>query len=273
VKATPVLVLRAAGTNCDAEAVHAFGKAGGLVEERRLAEVVEKPALLREAAILVFPGGFTFGDDVASGAVFAVKLRARLLPELLRAVENGRLVLGVCNGFQILVRAGLLPALTGPGVAGEATLGFNDSARFEDRWVTLEGTSDRCPWVRKGDLIDCPVAHGEGKFVPRDDGVLRRLREGDQVVVRYRMPDRADDGIFEPGRPAPGTYPFNPNGSVDDIAGICDPTGRVFGLMPHPERNALPWHHPGAAGRPRPERAGSGLRVFENAVRWAREHA
>jgi phosphoribosylformylglycinamidine synthase I len=262
-KAPPVLVLRAAGTNCDAEAVHAFGAAGGKVEERRLAEVVEKPALLREAAILCFPGGFTFGDDVASGAVFAVKLRARLLPELLRAVENGRLVLGVCNGFQILVRAGLLPALAGPGTPGEASLGFNDSARFEDRWVTLEGTSDRCPWVRKGDLIDCPVAHGEGKFVARDDGVLRRLREGDQVVVRYRMPEGT----------APGTYPANPNGSVDDIAGICDPTGRVFGLMPHPERNALPWHHPGAAQRPLPQRAGNGLRVFENAVRWAREHA
>jgi len=263
VKAPPVLVLRTAGTNCDAEAVHAFGKAGGRVEERRLAEVVESPALLREAAILVFPGGFTYGDDVASGAVFAVKLRARLLPELQRAVEDGRLVLGVCNGFQILVRAGLLPALGGRGVPGEAALGFNDSARFEDRWVTLEGTSDRCPWVRKGDLIDCPVAHGEGKFVPRDEGVLRRLREGGQVVVRYRMPEGA----------APGTYPHNPNGSVDDIAGICDPTGRVFGLMPHPERNALPWHHPGAASRTPPERAGSGLRVFENAVRFARENA
>ena len=274
-KAPPVLVLRAAGTNCDAEAVHAFGAAGGRVEERRLAEVVEKPALLREAAILVFPGGFTFGDDVASGAVFAVKLRARLLPELLRAVENGRLVLGVCNGFQILVRAGLLPALAGPGTPGEASLGFNDSARFEDRWVTLEGTSDRCPWVKKGDLVDCPVAHGEGKFVPRDDGVLRRLRENDQVVVRYRMPatHTPNQGLFGSEKPAPGTYPFNPNGSVDDIAGICDPTGRVFGLMPHPERNALPWHHPGAGRRPRPGGSGSGLRVFENAVRWAREHA
>ena len=271
-----VLVLRAAGTNCDAEAVHAFEMAGGRVEERRLDEAVAAPALLREAAILVFPGGFTFGDDVASGAVFAVKLRAHLLPALLRSVEEGRLVLGVCNGFQILVRAGLLPALAGPGTPGEAALGFNDSARFESRWVTLEGASDRSPWVREGDLFDCPVAHGEGKFVPRDEGVLRRLRENGQVVVRYRMPGGPvpPDGL--PGSeemPGPGTYPFNPNGSVDDIAGICDPTGRVFGLMPHPERNILPWHHPGSARRPRPERAASGLRVFENAVRWAREHA
>jgi len=263
VSAPRVLVFRSAGTNCDAEIVHAFGQAGAAVVERHLEEVLAAPSLVREAEILVFPGGFTYGDDVASGAVFAVKLRARLMPEMLRAVEGGRLVLGVCNGFQILVRAGLLPAVAGPGAQGEAALGFNDSARFESRWVTLEGTSDRSPWMRKGDLIDCPVAHGEGKFVARDPALLRRLEEAGQVVVRYRMPE---------GSP-PGTYPFNPNGSVGDIAGICDPTGRVFGLMPHPERNMLPWHHPGAAIRPRPAGTASGLRVFENAVRWAREHA
>ena len=258
-----VLVLRTAGTNCDAELIRAFEAAGGSVVERHLEEVLAKPSLVREAAILAFPGGFTYGDDVASGAVFSVKLRARLLPELLRAVEDGRLVLGVCNGFQILVRAGLLPAVAGPGTPGEATLGFNDSARFECRWVTLEGTSDRSPWMRKGDLVDCPVAHGEGKFQARDAALHRRLEDAGQVVVRYRMPA----GV------APGTYPFNPNGSAGDVAGVCDPTGRVFGLMPHPERNALPWHHPGVRALPRAEGAASGLRVFGNAVRWAREHA
>ena len=258
-----VLVFRSAGTNCDAEIVHAFEMAGAAVVERHLEEILARPALVREAEILVFPGGFTYGDDVASGAVFAVKLRARLLPELLGAVEKGRLVLGVCNGFQILVRAGLLPAVAGPSTPGEATLGFNDSARFESRWVTLVGTSDLSPWLRKGDVVDCPVAHGEGKFQARDSALFRRLEEGGQVVVRYRMPE---------GTPA-GTYPANPNGSVGDIAGICDPTGRVFGLMPHPERNILPWHHPGAASRPRPEGTASGLRVFENAFRWVREHA
>ncbi len=194
--APPVLVLRAAGTNCDAEAVRAFEMAGGRVEKRHLDEAIARPALLREAAILCFPGGFTYGDDVASGAVFAVKVKVRLLPELRRAVDDGRLVLGVCNGFQILVRTGLLPGLSG------------------------------------------------------------------QVVVRYAMPAEA----------APGTYPHNPNGSVDDIAGVCDPTGRVLGLMPHPERNVLPWQHPGAGRRPAPEGTASGLRVFENAIRWAREH-
>jgi phosphoribosylformylglycinamidine synthase len=262
VTAPRVLVLRTAGTNCDAEAAAAFEAAGGRAELRHLDGVLERPDSLRGAAILVFPGGFTYGDDVASGAVFAVKVRTRLLPALRRAVEEGALVLGICNGFQILVRAGLLPALGGAVAPGEATLGFNDSARFEARWVTLEGTSDRSPWIRRGDLVECPVAHGEGKFVPRDAALLRRLREADQVVVRYRMPEGA----------APGTYPHNPNGSVDDIAGVCDPTGRVLGLMPHPERNALPWHHPGASRRPRPAGAGSGLRVFENAVRWAGEH-
>ena len=257
-----VLVLRTAGTNCDAEAARAFEMAGGSVAQRTLAEVLEKPALLGSSRILVFPGGFTYGDDVASGAVFAVKLRARLLPPLLEAVEKGALVIGICNGFQILVRAGLLPGLEGKAVPGEAALGFNDSARFEDRWVTLEGATDRSPWIRKGDLVDCPVAHGEGKFVPRDEGVLRRLREDGRVAFRYRMPEGA----------APGAYPHNPNGSVDDIAGLCDATGQVLGLMPHPERNIHSWHHPVATRRPAPERAGSGLRVFENGVRWAREH-
>ena len=257
-----VLVLRTAGTNCDAEAVHAFAAAGGEAGERRLAEVLESPAILREYRILVLPGGFTYGDDVASGAVFAGKVRARLLPEILRAVERGALVLGICNGFQILVRAGVLPGLERAGAPGEATLGFNDSARFEDRWVTLEGATDRSPWIRKGDLVDCPVAHGEGKFVPRDAAVLRRLQEEGRVALRYRMPEGA----------APGTWPHNPNGSADDIAGICDATGRVLGLMPHPERNALPWQHPLGTRRPVPARAGGGLALFANAVRWAREH-
>jgi phosphoribosylformylglycinamidine synthase len=255
VSAPRVTVFRTAGTNCDAELVHAFEMAGGAADRVHLEAVVERPALLREADVLAFPGGFTYGDDVASGAVFAVKVRARLMEPLLRAVEEGRLAFGVCNGFQILVRAGLLPALDGPGRTGDATLGFNDSARFEDRWVTLEGTSDLCPWVPRGTAIDCPVAHLEGKFVVREEAVLRRLEENGQVVVRYGMPVGA----------SPGTYPFNPNGSVSDVAGICDPTGRVFGLMPHPERNILPWHHPGREGA-------SGLQVFENAIRWAREN-
>jgi len=262
VSAPRVVVLRAAGTNCDAEAARAFAMAGGRVEELHLDDVLERPAVLREAAILCFPGGFTYGDDVASGAVFATKLRARLLPDLLRAVEDGRLVLGVCNGFQILVRAGLLPAAERSGVPGEAALGFNDSARFEARWVTLVGTSRRCPWVPHGSVIDCPVAHGEGKFVPRDEALLGRLEENDQVVVRYRMPAGA----------APGTYPHNPNGSVGDVAGVCDPTGRVFGLMPHPERNTLPWHHPRRTADPAWPGIAGGLRVFENAVRWAKEN-
>jgi len=255
VSAPRVTILRTAGTNCDAELVRAFTMAGGAVDLVHLEAVVAKPALLREADVLAFPGGFTYGDDVASGAVFAVKLRARLLEPLLRSVEEGRLVFGVCNGFQILVRAGLLPALDGAGTTGEAALGFNDSARFEARWVTLEGASDLSPWVPKGTVIDCPVAHGEGKVIPRDEDLLRRLEENGQVVLRYRMPE---------GVP-PGTWPHNPNGSAADIAGICDPTGRVFGLMPHPERNILPWHHPGRKGP-------SGLPVFENAIRWVRVH-
>ncbi|MHC4923811.1 MAG: phosphoribosylformylglycinamidine synthase I [Planctomycetota bacterium] len=258
-----VLIFRSAGTNCDAESVAAFEAAGAEVSLRHLNAVLETPQVVREANILCFPGGFTYGDDIASGAVFAGKLRHRLLPELLSAVEGGTLVLGICNGFQILVRAGLLPVTEAPGTPGETALGFNDSARFEARWVDLEGGSDDCPWIRRGEVIRCPVAHGEGKFVVRDEATLSSLEANGQIAVRYRMPEGT----------AAGTYPFNPNGSVDDIAGICDPTGRVLGMMPHPERNALPWHHPAGTRRPPPEDAGGGLRIFENAVRWAREHA
>jgi phosphoribosylformylglycinamidine synthase len=258
--APPVLVVRTAGTNCDAEAAHAFTLAGGRVETIHLDALLARPERLRETAILCLPGGFTYGDDVASGALFSVKLRSRLLPEIAAAVERGTLVLGICNGFQILVRSGLLPALDGVPEPGQATLGFNDSARFEARWVVLEGASDRSPWVRRGDRIACPVAHGEGKFVPRDDATMERLRAGDRIVVRYAMPAGA----------SPGDFPWNPNGSTDDVAGLCDATGRIFGLMPHPERNVLPWHHPGSRNAAPPPEAASGIRVFENAVRWAR---
>jgi phosphoribosylformylglycinamidine (FGAM) synthase-like amidotransferase family enzyme len=185
-KRPPVLLFRTAGTNCDAELAHAFEAAGGAVASRHLEEVLARPALVREAAILAFPGGFTYGDDVASGAVFAAKLRARLLAPMLDAVAAGRLVVGGCSGFQILARAGILPGVAAPGTPGEVTLGFNDSGRFEDRWIELEGTSDLSPWVARGVRFRCPVAHGEGKFVPRDAALLARLEAAGQVVLRYR---------------------------------------------------------------------------------------
>lgn len=249
------LVLRTAGTNCDRETVHAFARAGADVSLVHLDRVLERPRLLGDFRILVFPGGFTYGDDLGAGTIFANRLRAGLMDPLLRFVDDGGLVLGICNGFQILVKTGLLPALDGPGSEGEATLTVNDSDRFEERWIRLEATSDRTPFVRAGDRIDCPAAHGEGKFVPRDEATLDRLEQNGQVIFRYVGRDGGKD-------PA---YPANPNGSVGGIAGISDPTGRILGLMPHPERHLEPHHHPRWTREGlRPE--GGGLFLFRNAV-------
>jgi phosphoribosylformylglycinamidine synthase subunit PurQ / glutaminase len=249
-----VLVLRAAGTNCDQETAEAFRRAGGRPDMLHVFRLFEAPERLHDYRILAIPGGFTYGDDVAAGAVLAAEMRARLLPDLKRFVEGGGLVLGICNGFQVLVKAGLLPALGGLGERGDLTLTWNDSGRYEDRWVRLRVDTDLTPFFTKGDVIDCPVAHAEGKIVVSDPSVVERLRAAGQVVVTYLGPQGEE-----------AEYPWNPNGSEAGIAGVCDPTGRVLGLMPHPERNIDPTHHPrwtreGETG------GGVGLRVFTNAV-------
>ncbi len=249
------LILRTAGTNCDRETAHAFRRAGAEVELVHVDRVISDPGILAGARILCFPGGFTYGDDLGAGTIAAHRIRDALLEPIRELVGSGGLVLGICNGFQILVKTGLLPALGGHGTTGEATLTANDSNRFEDRWVLLEAVSDRSPFVAKGERIFCPVAHAEGKFVVRDDDVLRRLEANRQVVFRYV--DR--EGGRDPD------YPHNPNGSRNAIAGICDPTGRILGLMPHPERHLEPFHHPrwtreGLAAE------GDGLHLFRNAV-------
>ncbi len=247
-------VLRTAGTNCDAEAVHALRRAGAEPHLVHLHALMRAPQRLDGFGIVVFPGGFTYGDDIASGVVFAVEMRERVLPALRRRVAAGALVLGICNGFQILVRAGLLPDTDGSG-RQTASLQPNASGKFECRWVRLRAVTDRCAFLERGQEIDCPVAHAEGRFVT-DDATHTHLAEHGQVALRYV---RADGRAPE--------YPWNPNGSRDDVAGVCDPTGRVLGLMPHPERNVESWHHPRwTRGTP----GGAGLDLFARAVRVAR---
>ncbi len=253
------LILLAAGTNCDRETAHAFQRAGSEVDLLHLDRLIERPATLLDYRILVFPGGFTYGDDLGAGTIVASRLRTTLLPEIVALVERGGLVLGICNGFQILVKTGLLPALAGHGMTGEATLTANDSNKFEDRWVTLEVVSDLSPFVRKGDLIRCPVAHAEGKFLTKDEDILSHLQGAGQVVFKYVGPD---------GEPDPD-YPGNPNGSPHAVAGICDPTGRILGLMPHPERTIEPWHSPSWT-RDGLAEEGDGLQLFRNAVEAVR---
>jgi len=261
--ATPrALVLRTAGTNCDLETEHALARAGFLVEKRHVNEWRAKPSLLQDFQLLALPGGFSHGDDLGAGKVLANELRLHLLEPLERHVERGGLVIGICNGFQTLVKAGLLPAVGGlprPGApfAPEATLTQNESGRFEARWIHLHCGSDRTPFLRKNDLLFLPTAHGEGKFVPASDDVRARLFAAGQVVLTYVGPD---------GGRAPA-YPANPSGSPDAIAGVCDPTGRILGLMPHPERHIEFHHHPRWTRRELgPHNEGDGLRVFRNAL-------
>jgi phosphoribosylformylglycinamidine synthase len=256
--AAKALVLRSAGTNCDGETCHALRRAGAEVDLVHLGRFLESPERLRDYRIVVFPGGFSYGDDIASGVVYAVEMRRRVTPELRRMVADGALVLGICNGFQILVRAGLLPGAAGADGAQEATLAPNLSGRFECRWIRLEATTDRTPFLQKGQIIECPVAHAEGRFVVKDDAVRERMRAAGQFALRYVTPE---GGAAE--------YPWNPSGTDDGVAGVCDPTGRVLGLMPHPERNVESWHHPDWTTGTTPAE-GAGLVVFRNAVRAAR---
>ena len=234
--ATPkALVLRAAGTNCDRETQYALEQAGFQAARVHVFRLMEDPAPLSDAQFLVIPGGFSYGDDVAAGKILANQMLHRLAGPLNEFLAAGKLVLGICNGFQVMIKSGLLPwgQVDPAGAHRDATLAWNDCGKFEDRWVHLRADSDKCVFLPKGEIVALPIAHGEGKFVPSEPAVADRLRENDQVALRY---------VDAAGRP--GGFPVNPNGSVDDIAAICDPTGRAMGLMPHPERFVEITQHP-----------------------------
>lgn len=250
-----VLILRAPGANCDEETQFAFERAGAAqVERLHINRLREKPALLEQYQILVVPGGFAYGDDVAAGKILANQLSVFLAEELLRFRDREKLILGICNGFQALLKAGLIipPDDDGP----LATLAHNTSGKFEDRWIYLKARPGKCPFLKGYDLFQLPVAHGEGNFLCRAGWILKGLDQAGQIVLRY---------VDAAG--APGVYPVNPNGAQDDVAGICDPTGRVLGLMPHPERHVLPTQHPQWTRKGLADE-GDGLRLFRNAVEF-----
>jgi len=242
------LVLRAAGVNCDKESAYALELAGFAAERVHVFRVMDEPVLLDGYQLLFIPGGFSYGDDVAAGKILANQMIHRLAGALNQFVADGKLVLGVCNGFQVLLKSGLLPWGVADAAAAnqDATLAWNDCGSFVDRWVRLKAGGSKCAFLSDGESMTLPIAHGEGKFVPRNEEILKRLRDGGQVAVRY-------DGD-------------NPNGSIDDIAGICDPSGRIFGLMPHPERFVDVTQHP-TWTRGGVQRA-DGLEIFRNAFRY-----
>ena len=253
-----VLVLRSAGTNCDKETAFAFSRAGAAIELAHINQLKAKEKKLSDYHILALAGGFSYGDDIAAGKILANELKYALVDELKAFINQGKLIIGICNGFQVLVKAGLLPG--NEKLEQEVTLTINDSAKFEDRWVYLQRTENgeqktenriKCVWTKElPEVIYLPIAHGEGKFMAKDKEVLERLEKNGQVVLRYRD---------------------NPNGSQNDIAALCDKTGRIFGLMPHPERHSFGWQNPRWT-REGLKKEGDGLRIFRNGVEYARKY-
>ncbi len=250
-----VLVLRAAGINCDHETAFAFEKAGASVRTLHVNRVLEAPSELDRVGLVAIPGGFSYGDDIAAGKVLAVEL-AHALGDRLRAfLARGGLVLGICNGFQVLIKTGLIRVKDRPAEAVDVTLHWNDSHRYEDRWVHVAIDPALCVLApRDRRRIALPVAHGEGRIVLREPGIAETLRNAHQIVFRYVTKDGGD-----------AAYPENPNGSDAGIAGLCDPSGQVLGLMPHPERAMFPWHHPAWTREP-PRSEGDGFSLFRAAV-------
>lgn len=255
-----VLVLTGYGINCDMETQHAFRLAGADAERVHLTDLTNGTRKLSEFHILAFPGGFSFGDDIASGKVLANMIKYNLGEQVREFIDAGKLIIGICNGFQAMVKMGLLPGLNGDYTTQEVTLTFNDSGRFEDRWVHLRANlRTKCVFTKGLDTIYLPVRHGEGKFVTKSPEVLARLKKGNNIVFQYTDSEGKLAG-----------YPHNPNGSVDNIAGICDDTGRVFGMMPHPEAYQHRTNHPRWTREELPEE-GAGVAIFRNAVEYVRE--
>ncbi|MCF8045559.1 MAG: phosphoribosylformylglycinamidine synthase subunit PurQ [Desulfarculaceae bacterium] len=270
------LVLTGFGLNCDMETAYAFKLAGAEASRVHINSLIHGKERLEEYHVLAFGGGFSWGDDHGAGVVQALKMKNHLGDELASFVEKGGLVLGICNGFQTLVNLGLLPALEKQYTERSTSITWNDCGNFRDQWVRLSGNSQSpCVYTKGIQAADFPVRHGEGKFVAPPE-VLESLSRNNQIVFRY-----AD----ESGNPAAGKFPLNPNGSTDDIAGICDPTGRVFGLMPHPEAYNHFTNHPDwtrqksvLKRKEEHEKADElfkttpvGIRLFENAVAYVKE--
>jgi phosphoribosylformylglycinamidine synthase len=244
-----VLVLRSPGTNCDAETAFAFEMAGARTSHLHINELCERPELLDGYEVVCFPGGFSYGDDLSAGQILALQVKSRLFDRLSQFPEQNKLILGICNGFQVLVKTGLIFSADEQGFP--ATLTWNTSGRYIDRWVRLVPGDSGCVFLNDVEHLYLPIAHGEGRFVARNEASLAALNAERQFALRYFSNGDSD----------------NPNGSALDIAGLCDPSGRIFGLMPHPERHVHPTHHPrwtreGLSKHP------DGRAIFENAVKF-----
>lgn len=262
------LVLTGYGLNCDMETAYAFERAGAQAHRVHINALIDGSVRLDRFQIMAFIGGFSWGDDHGAGVIEAVRMRTRIGDRLLEFIARGNLVIGICNGFQCLVNLGLLPGLDGDYTRRSVALTYNDCGNFRNDWVHLKiNSASPCVFTQGMEHLELPIRHGEGKFFT-DSAVYQQLTANQQIVLRYALPD---------GQPAQSAFPFNPNGSLDDIAGICDPTGRVFGLMPHPEAYNHLTNHPqwtrlkekirrGLAEPPKG--VAPGVRIFKNGVNY-----
>jgi phosphoribosylformylglycinamidine synthase subunit PurQ / glutaminase len=262
----PVLIITGYGLNCEVESAYAWELAGARPDLVHLSDLMAHPVRLRDYAALMFIGGFAYGDHMTSGHVFALRVKHRMSEELSRFIDQGKLVLGVCNGFQIMIKLGLLPGTDGERFSQKLALMQNDCGAFQNRWVRLvfEPPSP-CVFTRGLETMPLPIRHGEGKIFTLDKVLLRRLEEEGCVACRYAH--------WETGQ-ATQQYPHNPNGSLQAIAGLCDPTGRIFGLMPHPEAYLYPENHPQwdlQKVRGTLPQQGLGLQLFRNAVAYLQQ--
>lgn len=263
------LVLTGYGINCDFETQFALQSNGAIAKRVHINDLISGKEKLEDFQIFGLPGGFSYGDDISAGKVLANKIRSNLKEQILQFINDGKLVFGFCNGFQIMVKAGLLPS-PNSSLDQTVTLSNNDSGRYEDRWIFLKDQKSKCVFTKGIDLINLPVAHGEGKFFA-DSKTLKELHENKQVVFKYSD---------SKGNPANGVFPLNPNASLQDIAGICDKTGRIFGMMPHPERclsifNKPDWNflkEKALRNGKKLELRAEGNLIFKNAAEFVKEN-
>ena len=270
-KDVKALIITGFGLNCDNETAHAFELAGAQPHRVHINELISGEVSLADFHILAFGGGFSWGDDHGAGVILALKLKKHIGKDLLQFIEDGKLIIGICNGFQALANLGLLPGLNGSYTDRSVSITYNDTG-FRDHWVKLAANENSpCVFTKELGVVDYPIRHGEGKVIA-DADVIKGLVENNQVVFQYAKED---------GSIARGEFPANPNGSLEDIAGICDATGRIFGLMPHPEAFNHVTNHPDwtrmreqarREGRPLDTGETVGIKLFRNGVEYIRDH-
>lgn len=249
-----VLIMRTAGTNCDFETEWAFNLCGAKAERVHLSALIKDKKKIKDYDVLVIPGGFSYGDDLGAGKVFANEIKLKLWESFELFKRSKKPIIGICNGFQVMTKAGIIPSWR----KNYASLTWNDSGRYEDRWVYLKVENSKCPFFKNlPEIIRLPVAHAEGKFVAKDKNQLEKILKNSQVVLKYVNPS---GGIAQ--------YPYNPNGSEKSIAGICDESGLIMGLMPHPERALLNIHMPDWQRQKTREIFSYGYRIFKNVIEY-----